>query len=415
LPQEAAVVTDEARARDFLAKLQKHDGAGAFAMMNDRMRGALPAEQLGVVWTQLEQQAGAFQQIERADVTPVKDSHVVDAHATFARAKLVLRVTIDPTGQVSGFFVKPEAPPPYDPPPYVDRGKFDEIDVMVGKLPGTLSLPKGASHVPAIVLVHGSGPNGRDEHIGALEPFHDLAWGLASRGIAVLRYDKRTKVDPTGVRTQHDEVDEAAHAAVALLAARPEVDRARVALLGHSQGGYLAPRIAADDRAIKRLVILAGSTRPLEASVVAQLRYFQTLHPDQPALADQIKKAEQLAAQVADPALKPDTEVDVLGAKLSGAYFLDVRGYHPADVAAKLAIPILVLQGERDYQVTLADDFPAWKAALGTRKTVAFHTYPLLSHAFAPAGTPPSPADYDKPGHVDPQVIADIAAFLTAP
>src|SRR5579863_3345384 len=201
LPQEASVVTDETRARDFLAKLQKHDGAGAFTMMTERMRGALPAEQLGVVWTQLEQQAGAFQQIERADVTPVKDSHVVDAHASFARAKLVLRVTIDPTGQVSGFFAKPEAPPPYDPPPYVDRSTFDEIDVMVGKLPGTLSLPKRASHVPAVVLVHGSGPNDRDEHIGALEPFHDLAWGLASRGIAVLRYDKRTKVDPTGVRT----------------------------------------------------------------------------------------------------------------------------------------------------------------------------------------------------------------------
>jgi hypothetical protein len=410
-------VTDETRARDFVALLAKHDFAGAVAAFDDRMRAALPPDKLGAMWGELETQVGTFQRIDSVQLHPLKDGDAAIATVAFERATLVFDVGIDARGKVGGLHVAPQAtpPPPYDPPPYVDRSKFDEVDVMIGKLPGTLSLPKGATHVPAIVLVHGSGPNDRDEHIGAVVPFKDLAWGLASRGIAVLRYDKRTKVDPTGVRTQHDEVDEAAHAAVALLAARPEVDPARVALLGHSQGGYLAPRIAADDPKIKRLVILAGSTRSLADSIVSQLHYIAKLHPEVKELAEQIRAAEQMKAQVEDPALAPDATIDVLGTKIPGAYFLDVRGYHPAEVAAKLAIPILVLQGERDYQVTIADDFPAWKKALGKRRRVTFHTYPTLSHAFTAAADPPSPADYDKPEHVDAQVITDIAAFLSAP
>src|SRR5262249_44809950 len=143
-------------------------------------------------------------------------------------------------------------------PSYATPATFDEKPIAVGSnpaLPGLIAIPKDAKNAPAVVLVHGSGPNDQDETIGALKVFKDLAWGLASRGIVVLRYDKRTRVAPQGVTTQKEEVDDAAHAAIALLAARPEVDPKRVALLGHSQGGYLAPRIAKADPAIKRVVI----------------------------------------------------------------------------------------------------------------------------------------------------------------
>ncbi len=412
-------MTDETRARDFIAKLARHDFAGATTALDDRMLAALPASKLAALWGRLESQAGAFREVGAMALEPVQDSHLAIANVTFERAPLILRITIDPHGKVSGFHVAPVEPPkpPWDPPPYARPETFEEIDVVVGKLPGTLSLPKGASHVPAVVLVHGSGPNDRDEHIVALAPFKDLAWGLASRGIAVLRYDKRTKVDPSGVRTQHDEVDEAAHAAVALLAARPEIDHARIALLGHSQGGYLAPRIASDDPAIKRLVIFAGSTRPLEDAILAQFRYIASLQPGSNALADAISESVKLKAAVEDPALRADADIAMPfgGAPVPGAYFLDVRGYQPAETAAKLPIPILVLQGERDYQVTMADDFPAWKKTLGKRPRVTFHTYPTLGHAFTPGGTPPSSADYAKPGHVDAQVIDDLATFLGAP
>jgi len=83
-------------------------------------------------------------------------------------------------------------------------------------------------------------------------------------------------------------------------------------------------------------------------------------------------------------------------------------------VAAQLAIPIAVLQGERDYQVTVADDLAAWKAALGKRKAVAFLTYPDANHAFVAGTGPATPAEYSKPGHVEDKVIDDLATWVNA-
>jgi dienelactone hydrolase len=420
-PKDAAVETDDGRARALLDKLAAHDYAGAEASFDDQMRAALPADKLAAVWSQLEAQVGAFERVDAIDVKPSRDRHVAVAKATFAHAPLVFTITIDAAGKIGGFFVRPgDTADAWQSPPYAKQDAFTEEQVTIGSspaLPGTLTLPKGAAHVPVLVLVHGSGPNDRDETIGAQKPFKDLAWGLASRGIAVLRYDKRTHVSTAPVRTQHEEVDEAAHAAIALVRARPEIDPARVALLGHSQGGYLAPRIAKDDPAIRRLVILAGSTRPLEDSLVAQLQYMRTLKPGDASLGALIAEAERFKAAVESPSLKPDDQLKfpIGGVELPGSYFLDVRGYHPARVAAKLAIPILVLQGERDYQVTVDGDFAAWKAALAHDPRATLRTYPGLTHAFTPGGDPPSPADYQKPAHVDEQVIADVAAFLSAP
>ncbi len=144
---------------------------------------------------------------------------------------------------------------------------------------GHSSLPKGEGPFPAIVLVHGSGPNDRDETIGPCKPFRDLAQGLSSQGIAVLRYEKRTKAHPAalallpgGITVKEETVDDAA-AAVGLLAAHEKIDPKRIFVLGHSLGGSLLPRIAAVRGDIAGLVSLAGSTRPLEDLLLEQVRY----------------------------------------------------------------------------------------------------------------------------------------------
>src|SRR5205085_5456531 len=165
----------------------------------------------------------------------------------------------------------------YKAPSYVNPESFTEKQVKVGKgeweLPATLTIPKGDGPFPALVLVHGSGPHDRDETIGPNKPFRDLAEGLASRGVAVLRYDKRSLVSPLGIRTVNEEVVEDAKAAIELLSAEPRIDRRRIIVLGHSLGGTLAPRIAAEDPRTAGIVILAGAARPFEDLLVEQLRY----------------------------------------------------------------------------------------------------------------------------------------------
>lgn len=413
--------TDEDRARDLIAKLVAHDFAGAVATFDDRMSAALPADKLAGVWTQVESQAGVFKAIDSVDVKAAGEARVVLLTATFERTALLVRVSFradDP--RVAGLFFTPgDLAASWQPPPYAKLDSFEEKDVQVGTspaLPGTLTLPKGAKSAPVVVLVHGSGPNDRDETVGALKPFKDLAYGLASRGVAVLRYDKRTRVAPSApVRTQKEEVEDAAHAAVALVREQPGVDASRVVLLGHSQGGFLAPRIARADPAIKGLVILAGSTRPLQDSMLAQFTYLATLDPSDANLPGAITLAKRFKSDVESPSLKPDDSVEVpFAAPIPGSYFLDVRDYHPEKVAAALRIPMFVLQGERDYQVTVADDFGSWKAALAHKKNATLRTYPGLNHLFATGEGPPSPTEYAKPGHVDASVVNDIATWVTA-
>lgn len=237
--QTAPNETDESRARAFVAKLAAHDFDGAETTFDEKMRSAMPKEKLAAAWAQIETAAGAFAQVDGVDVKASGELRVATVKATFAKAPLALRVAYDAQNRIAGFFVAPgDTAAAWQAPSYADVTKFDDKRIAIGTspaLPGTVSIPKNAQKYPIVVLVHGSGPGDEDETIGALKPFKDLAYGLASRGIAVLRYDKRTRVDPTGVKTQKEEVDDAAHAAIAFARALPDVDPLRVALLGHTK------------------------------------------------------------------------------------------------------------------------------------------------------------------------------------
>ncbi len=409
-------------ARAFVNKLVASDWDGAVATFDDTMRGALPKERLAATWEAVVERAGAFKGIDGVEVKPHGRLQIALVKATFEHAPLLLRVVLDEQGRVAGFFIAPgDTASSWQPPSYANVGSFEEKRVTIGDspaLPGTWTAPKDAKAYPAVVLVHGSGPLDEDETIGALKVFKDLAYGLASRGVAVLRYDKRTRVDAAGVRTQKEEVEDAAHAGVAFVAARPEVDARRVVLIGHSQGGYLAPRIAKSDPAIRGVVMLAGSTRALQDSIVAQLRYIETLQPNEPKVKEAIAAAERFKKAIESPTLKPDDPVELplgsaSGSAVTGAYFLDVRDYRPAKVASELSIPMLFLQGERDYQVTVADDFAGWKTALARKQNATLKTYPGLNHAFCAGTGPSTPEDYIKPAHVDEAVVVDIADWVT--
>jgi dienelactone hydrolase len=316
----------------------------------------------------------------------------------------------------------------WTPPDYAKPDNFHEQQVTIGDAPwrlsGTLTLPNGAGPFPAILLVAGSGPEDQDETILTNKPLKDIAWGLASRNIAVLRYNKRTfqyaaeiQAQEAGFTVKEETMDDA-HAAVALLSSRPEIAHNSIFLLGHSLGGTLAPRIAQSDAQIAGLIILAGGTRSLERVIVDQIKYLTGLQgQDTPNAQKQIDAAEQLAREVESPDLAGDTKLSVLGTVIPGSYFLDLRGYNPPVVAAQLKIPMLILRGTRDYQVT-EEDFDGWKSTLSRNPKVTFKVYPGLFHLFMPSSTLGSglgtPADYARVGHVTGPVIDDIAAWLKA-
>jgi pimeloyl-ACP methyl ester carboxylesterase len=409
----------EDRARAFIGELAASQWDHPHTAFDDAMTSAATPSSLEQIWKSLEAKGSRFQRIEAAHVTTKDKYQVVDLVCVFERAKLTLRVSFDEQNRLAGMFVVPDKKEvAWSAPSYADARTFEERDVKVGAsppLPGTLTLPKGPGPFAAVVLVHGSGPNDRDETIGALKPFKDLAWGLASRGVAVLRYEKRSRVSPAGIVTQRDEVEGPAGDAIRLLQSTPAIDPRRVFLAGHSQGGYLAPRIAAAHPTLGGVVILAGSTRPLEDSIVDQLAYFIELSPGDASLKPKLAAARAFKERVEAEALRPDEDVafPIGGSRAKGAYFLDVRGYDPAAVAKTLACRLLVLQGDRDYQVT-TKDFDRWRASLGGSPSATLRTYPGLNHAFVHGSGPPSPAEYMEPGNVDVQVVDQIASWINA-
>ncbi|MCA9005468.1 MAG: alpha/beta fold hydrolase [Planctomycetaceae bacterium] len=417
---EKAESTPDDRAREFVNQLAQKEYGQAVARFDSKLSQHLPADKLKDLWEGLLVQWGELQKIQRTRQQAVQKFQVVLVTCRFQRGQLDVKVVFSENQKISGLFFLPAGN--YQSPAYVKPDRFKETEVTIGTglwtLPGTLSLPNEKGKLPAVVLVHGSGPQDRNETIGPNQPFRDLAEGLASQGIAVLRYEKRTKHHRikmallSGSLTVREETVEDAVSAVRFLQAHERLDSNRVFVLGHSLGGYLLPQIGAEEQKIAGLISLAGSTRPLEEIVLAQVKYLSALNGEPPAESRQ--KLQQLAEQVAlvkSSALKPETPASQLPLGISASYWLALREYDPAESARTLQTPFLILQGERDYQVTM-DDFAKWKQALGGRKDVRFKSYPKLNHLFMAGEGPGVPVEYMIPGNVAAEVVDDIANWI---
>jgi dienelactone hydrolase len=408
-------------ARGFVDLLAKKDFAGAVTRFDDTMKSAMPQPKLEETWNALLGQVGAFKQQVKATTEKRGDYTVVHVLSEFQNTSIDIRVALDLNKRVAGLFFFPGASlAEYSPPGYVKGDSFSEKEVTVGSgewaLPATLTMPVGPGPFPAVVLVHGSGANDRDETIGPNKPFRDLAGGLATKGIAVLRYEKRNKqygakFAALGNVTVKEEITDDALAAVSLLRKTEGINRKQIYVLGHSRGGMLVPRIGLLDPDITGLISLAGATRHTEDVIPDQLSYLASLDgsisPEEQA---QIDDAKAQAIKVKE--LKPSDEGSktlYFGAPV--AYWLDLSAYEPPETAKTLKQPLLFLQGERDYQVTMAD-FQRWKAALGAKQNVVFKTYPRLNHLFIAGTGKSTPAEYEVPGHVDEQVIEDLAGWI---
>jgi uncharacterized protein len=427
-PQPASEDELIVKARAFMEALRRSDFPGAVKDFDETMMKASGPEKLAEFWKQVPEKLGALKTLGAARRGKLGAYDIVLITCEFDKMTLDARVVFDQDRKIAGFqFVPPAPPVKYEPPAYGDPARFEEKEVTVGsgewKLPGTLTVPKGKGPFPAVLLVHGSGPNDRDETLGPNKPFKDMAWGLATRGIAVLRYDKLTYVygpklvaDPklAAALTVRQETIDGAIEAVRLLRTVPEVDPKKIFVLGHSLGGMLVPRIAVagKDLDIAGYIVMAGLTEPLPETFLRQVVYIAGLAGS---LDEAGKKhIDEIKAQVAKiySLTKADagSSEKLLGA--SPSYWLDLKGYYPPEVAEKIKKPFLILQGERDYQVT-TQDFENWKKALGGRRNVEFRLYPKLNHLFFEGQGMATPNEYMATrGPVAEYVIADIAAFI---
>ena len=413
---EAQILADKFLQKDYTTFMEKFDAT---------MKSAMSLEMLTQARESLNQRLGAFKQQLGIRGEKYQQYDVIYVTWQFEKMTIDLKLVLNQAAEIAGMFFVPSqsTAAAYSIPAYVKPGSYQEQEITVGSgewaLPGSLTIPVGSGLFPAVVLIHGSGPNDRDETIGPNKPFRDLAWGLASRSIAVLRYEKRTKQHAikftreiiAGLTVKEETIDDAL-AAVALLQHTKGIDPARIFILGHSLGGMLLPRIAVADKKIAGLIIMAGPTRPLEDLTLDQVKYISsldsTISDEEKAFLDSLNVQ---VARVKSATLSPATPSSSLPLGLAANYWLDLRPYHPDETAKKLKQPMLILQGGRDYQVTL-QDFNGWKSALSSHSNVLLKLYPDLNHLFISGKGKSTPTEYGTAGHVSEQVIADIAEWI---
>jgi dienelactone hydrolase len=348
---------------------------------------------------------------------------IVIIRCDFQRAIIDVQVVFNEQVQIGGLNFIPTNIE-YHAPDYVNKSAFHETEVTIGEgkwaLQGTLTVPNGSGPFPGVVLVHGSGPNDRDETIGPNKTFRDLAWGLASRGIAVLRYDKRTymhakQFTPEIVEklTAKEEVIDDALLAIELMRRTKDIDPKKVVMLGHSLGATLAPRIGKQDPEIAGIIIMAGITRSLEDTILDQFTYLYslagTMTDEQKA---ELEVLKEKVAHVKNIESLKDIPSKDLPLGISPAYWKDLHDHKPSDDVKTLTMPILILQGGRDYQVLKTEDFEGWKSALSHKKNATFELFPKLNHLFIAGEGKSTPQEYTVEGHVEKDVIDSIVQWI---
>lgn len=412
----------EKKGKDFVLFLKDEKFEIAQEMLSDEVKKALEGQGIGldILWEGLVSQKGKFREIKSIRMKEEQGYYSVYVTTLFDKGIIDIKVVFERNEKVAGiFFLPPKIEVPSKLPDYIRPELFKEILLDFGdeewKLGGELTVPKGEGPFPLVILVHGSGPQDRDETIGPNKPFRDLAYGLSSKGIAVFRYDKRTKVYPEKFSrnienfTVKEEVIEDLLQAIKFLKESQEIKISKIFVLGHSLGATLGPRIAMESGEINGLILMAGVPDGFYINKIhEQTKYIFSLDGE-------INKEERQRLREIERQLEKVRKLEIKEGEIifgaSKAYWEDLLKYNPVETLKKLKIPILILQGERDYQVTLKD-FNIWKENLKGFENVKFKSYPDLNHLFISGKGKSTPEEYEKAGNISEEVIEDISRWI---
>lgn len=349
--------------------------------------------------------------------------YMVKLPVLFEKLNMQFVITFDSNYLIIGYFISP-LNQEYRVPDYVQSLNFLEYKIKFGKEPylldGVLSIPKNANkNYPLVIIVHGSGPSDKDGSIGPNKMYKDIAWGLASNGIAVFRYEKRTKTygimmmgnrDAERMTVEQETVEDAL-LAIEKLSSHKNIDRKKIFVIGHSQGGMMAPLIANKSKRLAGIIMIAANARPLQELLVEQVEYINKLQANNSGSREKADMIIRQAKNAMPHKLNQSMPNDSLPFGTYPVYWEYLNNYNQVKVARKLKHKrILILQGERDYQVTM-EDFKIWQSSLSSANT-DFISYPKLNHQMMRGEGVPNPDEYQKSSNVDELVILNIRNWL---
>lgn len=410
----------------FIDLLSKGDGAEAAKYVSTNSAEALPTSLLNQFWKYLEQQFGPItKQPTAKKITQDTVHRNAEYSFTSKAAPLTIIVRMDATGLVDDLYVSQAVPDVYQKPSYDHPNSYTEEAITIGEgkfaLPGTLTLPKGDGPFPVVILVQGSGSSDQDEAMGGAKPFRDLAVGLASQGVATVRYDKVSythsyKFTSQPKYTLKQETVDDANRAVQFIKSNKKIDPKAIFVAGHSQGGYALPLIIANDTGhdIAGGISLAGLSTSFADLMIEQtdnlVARAKQLGIDAKLYEQQAEFYQKAARMIKDKQYSKDNLPKDF--PISSAYWwFEQRDYVPTELAKTQTTPLFIIQGENDIQVSMKQ-FNGWKSALKDHTNVSFKSYPNVNHVLASYEKPSIGQEYLQPSNVFEPIIQDIAKWV---
>jgi pimeloyl-ACP methyl ester carboxylesterase len=385
--------------------LQEKKYQEAYSYFDETIKSKTSIKLLEDTELQLRSQLGEFKAIIEVN----NENNTFFYYSDFEKMKLDVKITFNDNSKIIGFFFTP----------HKEFKKADslgkDLNIISGNidLKGTMLMPENDNLKKLVLFVHGSGPQDRDETIYENKPFKDIAEGLNSKGIASYRFDKGTLTNPDSFNDKSTIDDEVTNDIISIINYLKEDKQFKdyeIIVLGHSLGANLLARIANQTNKISKIILLAGNARPLEVLIAEQYDYLYKLDPSQELL-EAVNKVKGQIAFLKSKDFNVNSSKDKLPLNLSGYYWQSLLDYSPLKEIKKIKMPILILQGERDYQVTMKD-FELWKSTLKNNNKATFISYPKLNHLFMSGEGISEPKEYLIKGNVDAAVIDDISSFV---
>ncbi len=408
-------------AKAFIEHLKNARYTEAESSIDSSVIHMLNAKVLENAWNTITRQFGVLKTGE-AQVTKTGTYYLAIIPLLETSLPLEYKLTFKENVKLVGFNLSPiQKKSLYKDPVYAQSGNYRMEDIKISsgtfELPGVLTLPVTEGPFPVVVFIHGSGPADKDNQVGGSKMFRDLAIGLAQKGIATIRYDKRTKVYGGRSKrenvpfTVRDETEDDALAAIEFASKVKGADGTRLYALGHSLGGMLLPRIAERSASLKGIMIAAAPARPLQDISMEQNELLFSQKPNKTA-------ADTLQLKTVMATLKATRFTSLEGRDPDSAtvygpasYVVDLNNYYPLQTVKRFPGEVLILQGERDFQVGMKD-LELWRETLKENKQAKSTTFSGLNHLFVPAGQTNTIADYDGANNVPPEVIEAISSWI---
>lgn len=410
--------TNEEKSVLFIKQLERQQFDSCFTMFDSVMASQFTATMLENMWQSVPKYMGEYKGFTTVESTKKDSIDLVAVRCEFEKTKMDLQFAYNNSQKIVGmYFVPPKNKTAYTMPEYAQQNKYYESTLAVKSgtmvLPGVLCIPNHVKNPPLVILLAGSGPNDKDESIGPNKVLKDLAVGLASNGIATYRYDKRTLVYGKEIKdvTIYSEVIDDAMNAIAILKKNPNFKQSNIYIAGHSLGAMCAPLIAKKSKSINGIILLAGNARPLEDLILEQYQYIFSADSIDKEETKELEKLKNQINTIKDSKLLKMAKAEYLPLNVPSGYWESLNKYHQIEVAKKLKQPILIIQGERDYQVTI-QDFNLWKQNLSQQSKNKFISYPSLNHLLIKGEKKSLPAEYEQQGNVDEQLIIDMVNWI---